>query len=277
MGKIIEAKGLWYVYPNGTVALKDINLTISSNEKIAIIGSNGAGKSTLIKHFNGLLKPTKGYVKVFGMDTRKASVAQLARKVGLVFQNPYHQFFSERVWDEVAFALRNFKYSEETIRYRVTKVLRLFDLYEYADRSPFSLSSGEMRRLAIASILAYDPEVIMLDEPTVGQDRIQKEKIKEYIKLLATQNKTIILVTHDLEFITEGFDRVIVMANGRILADDKPEKILYDEEILKKANLLTPQIPKLILKTGFKLLLDKKPLNEDYLFNLLIKIIGLSK
>ncbi len=269
----IEVRNLWYTYPGGVVALRNVNLDIYLGEKLVILGSNGAGKSTLIKHFNGLLKPQKGYVKVFGVDTRRASVAELSRKVGIVFQNPYHQFFSERVWDEVAFALKNFGYSEDVINYRVTKVLRLFDLYDYADRSPFELSSGEMRRLAIASILAYDPDVIVLDEPTVGQDKIQKEKLREYIKLLTLQNKTVILVTHDIEFITEGFDRIVVMAKGTIVGEGKPKEILYDEEVLVKANLMMPQIPRIATCSKLSEISDERPLTENELLLLVLGIL----
>ena len=277
METVIEVRNLSYMYPGGIVALKNVSLDVYLGEKLVILGSNGAGKSTLIKHFNGLLKPQRGYVKVFGIDTRKASVAELSRKVGIVFQNPYHQFFSEKVWDEVAFALKNFGYSEETIKYRVTKVLRLFDLYDYADKSPFELSSGEMRRLAIASILAYDPDIIVLDEPTVGQDRIQKEKLKEYIRLLSLQNKTIILVTHDIEFVTEGFDRIVVMSNGMIVGEGSPREILYDEELLRKANLILPQIPEIALKMGDSAVFKKKPLTEGELLSLIVDILGVRK
>jgi len=273
MVKAIEVENLWYVYPNGIVALRNVSLEVNVGEKVAIIGPNGAGKSTLIKHFNGLLKPSKGTVKVFGIDVRKATVATLARKVGVIFQNPYHQFFSESVWDEVAFALRNFGFPEEVVRYRVTKVLRLFDLYDYADRSPFALSSGEMRRLAIATVLAYDPDVIVFDEPTVGQDRFQKEKIREYIKLLSLQGKTIVLVTHDIDFIVEGFDKVVVMCKGEILAVGKPEDILYDEELLTKANLIMPQIPRLIKQAEVYNTFKRKPLTEDDVVQKILEIL----
>ncbi len=277
METVIEVRNLSYTYPGGITALKNVSLDIYRGEKLVILGSNGAGKSTLIKHFNGLLKPQRGYIKVFGVDTRKASVAELSKKVGIVFQNPYHQFFSEKVWDEVAFALKNFGYSEETIKYRVTKVLRLFDLYDYADKSPFELSSGEMRRLAIASVLAYDPEVVVLDEPTVGQDRIQKEKLREYIKLLSLQNKTVILVTHDIEFVTEGFDRIVVMSNGTILGEGSPKEVLYNEELLKKANLMLPQIPEISIRINNNIILEKKPLTDDELLSLVLSILGVRK
>jgi len=238
----IEVRNLHYAYPNGYVALRGINLKIRRGEKIAIMGNNGAGKTTLIKHFNGLLKPTKGDVFVFGLNTKEHSVAELSKKVGLVFQNPYHQFFSERVWDEIAFALRNFNFPEDVIRRRVEKVLKIFHLEEYVDRSPFGLSGGEMRRLAIASVLVYDPEIIVLDEPTVGQDRIQKESIAEIIKMLELQGKTIVVVTHDIEFVAENFNRVVVMSGGRIIADGKAKDVLYDKDVLVKAGLVRPII-----------------------------------
>ncbi|MEM2597407.1 MAG: ABC transporter ATP-binding protein, partial [Thermofilum sp.] len=202
----------------------------------------GAGKTTLIKHFNGILKPTRGRVLVEGMDTRTASVAQISRVVGLVFQNPDHQLFTESVYDEVAFALRNFKFPEEVVEQRVKWALNLLNLWEYRDRSPFSLSVGERKRLTIASVLAYDPEIIVLDEPTAGQDYLQKEKISELLHQLRLMGKTIVMVTHDVEFVTEHVDRVVLMARGRVIAEGPPKAILGKQTVLREARLLPPQM-----------------------------------
>ncbi|HDD63859.1 MAG: ABC transporter ATP-binding protein [Thermoprotei archaeon] len=236
----MEVKNLYFAY-NGNIVLKNINLEINLGESVAILGENGAGKTTLIKHFNGLLRPKQGSVKVLGMDTRQCSVAELSRHVGIVFQNPDHQLFAETVEKEVAFALENFGFSRELIRKRTNWALKLMGLTMMRHRSPFTLSDGEKRRLAIACILAYDPEIIVFDEPTAGQDGLQKEKLGELIKLLLTQNKTIIVVTHDIEFVSERFKRVVVMSRGRIIADGHPREILTDEKLLISANLLPPQ------------------------------------
>jgi energy-coupling factor transport system ATP-binding protein len=238
---MIEVHDLWFYYDDNPV-LKGVFLEINPGEIVAIMGENGAGKTTLIKHFNGLLKPKRGYVKVFGIDTRYATVAQLSRRVGLVFQNPDHQLFAETVEEEVSFALKNFGFPKEVISERVERVLKLLDLYDLRDRSPFTLSGGERRRVTIASVLCYDPDIIVFDEPTVGQDYMQKEKLAQLIKLLHTQLKTVVVVTHDIEFVAENFPRVILLSSGRIIADGSTRKILTDEDLMRKANLVLPQV-----------------------------------
>ena len=240
--KAIEVRDLWFRYEEGEWVLKGINLDIEEGELVAIMGENGAGKTTLIKHFNGLLKPIRGYVKVKGVDTREASVAELAKFVGLVFQNPEHQIFAETVEEEVAFALRNFGYDKEEIRIRVERALKEMNLYEYRDRNPFSLSGGEKKRLALASVLVYDPEIIIMDEPTTGQDYKQKQVLGGIIERLNAKGRTLIVVTHDTEFVAEFFDDIIIMVDGRILARGRVEKLLTNEAIMKKARLLLPQL-----------------------------------
>ena len=175
---MIDIDSLYFKYPTAKdYILKNINLKIGLGEVVAVMGSNGSGKTTLIKHFNGLLKPNKGSVKVFGKDTRDESVASLSKRVGLVFQNPGHQIFSDTVWNELAFALKNFCFEEEVIKKRVKWALEFFNLTQYKDTSPLLLSGGEKKRLCLASILAWNPDYVILDEPTVGQDFLQKEKL----------------------------------------------------------------------------------------------------
>ena len=244
---VVQVRDLYYTYPGGIEALKGVDLEVYQGEVLAIMGENGAGKTTLVKHFNGILKPTRGQVLVKGIDTRHASVAELSRIVGFVFQNPDHQLFADTVYEEVAFALRNFGYPEHVIESRVKWALNLMDLWKYRTRSPFSLSVGERKRLTIASVLAYDPEIIVLDEPTAGQDHLQKEKISEIIHLLRLMNKTVVMVTHDVEFVTEHVDRVAVMARGKILAVGPPQRVLCDPQLLREARLVAPQLVKLSL------------------------------
>lgn len=240
--EVIRVDNLWFMYPNGVNALRGINLTIHRGEIVALIGENGAGKTTLAKHFIGLLKPTKGIVEVFGVDTRKTTVASLARKVGFVFQNPDYQLFAETVWDEVAFALKNFNFSEEEIKKRVKEVLERFDLLKYEKISPLSLSGGERKRVAIASVICYDPEILILDEPTIGQDQIQKNKIIELIRTFAREGKTIILITHDMDFIAEIEPRIVLLSKGKILADGRARDILSNLSLLETAHLLPNQV-----------------------------------
>jgi energy-coupling factor transport system ATP-binding protein len=212
------------------------------------MGPNGAGKTTLVKHFNGLLRPTTGEVLVNGTSTRDVSVAKLARDVGFVFQNPDHQLFSETVEDEIAFALHNFGFEDAVIEKQVDWALNLLDIVQYKKTSPFMLSGGERKRVALASILAWDPQMIILDEPTIGQDHHQKEKLQQFILQLNKQEKTVVVVTHDVEFVAECNPRVILMREGTILVDGKAQQILTDPEVLAQASIVPPQVTKIFLE-----------------------------
>jgi len=245
---MIEIKDVYFTYPNDVEALKGIRLTVEEGEFVAIMGQNGAGKTTLVKHFNGLLKPTKGQVLVDGVDTTKVSVATLSRNVGFVFQNPDNQLFSETVEQEIAFALRNFKFSEEIIENRITWALNLLGLTQYRKTSPFLLSGGERKRVALASVLAWDPAMLILDEPTIGQDYEQKEKLRQFILQMKTQKKTVIIVTHDVEFVAECNPRVLLMCEGKITADGEARTILTDTETLQQASIVPPQIAQIFLQ-----------------------------
>jgi len=243
---LIEVENLCFAYPNGKDVLHNVYLKVQDGEFIAVMGENGAGKTTLIRHFNGLLKPSKGRVLVDGIDTKKSSVASLARIVGLVFQNPDHQLFCETVKDEVAFSLKNFGYPEEIVERRVRGILETLDLTSYMDSSPFMLSGGERKRVALASVLVWNPKHVVLDEPTIGQDYQQKDRLRNFILQLNTQGKTVIVVTHDVEFIAECKPRVVVLSRGRIVGDGPAVDILTDESIVNKASLVRPQISKLM-------------------------------
>ena len=245
---MIEAKDIHFTYPNGVKALKGVSVTIENGEFIAIMGQNGAGKTTLVKHFNGLLKPTKGKVQVDGVDTTKVSVASLAKNVGFVFQNPDNQLFSESVEEEISFALKNFGFEEDVIEKRVTWALNLLSLTQYRKTSPFMLSGGERKRVALASVLAWDPNTLMLDEPTIGQDYQQKEKLRQFILQMRTQKKTIIIVTHDVEFVAECNPRVLLMRDGAIIADGEARKILTNLAVLTQASIVPPQIAQIFLQ-----------------------------
>ena len=245
---MIEAENVYFTYPNGVEALKGVSLTIKNGEFVAIMGENGAGKTTLVKHFNGLLKPTKGTVHIDGVNTTKVSVATLARNVGFVFQNPDRQLFSETVEEEIAFALKNFGFKEKIIKRRVTWALNLLGLTKYRKTSPFMLSGGERKRVALASILAWNPKILMLDEPTIGQDYRQKENLLQFILQMKAQSKTIIIVTHDVEFVAECSPRVLLMREGRIVADGEARKVLTNPEILTQASIVPPQITQIFLQ-----------------------------
>jgi len=249
--RVITAEDLWYRYPNGRLALKGVSLEVFRGDFIAIVGANGAGKTTLVRHFNGLLKPWKGRVRVFGKDTRFSSVAELARSVGIVFQNPLHQFFERTVLREVLFTLSNFGCTNCVEK--ALEVLRAFGLEKLAERSPYELSVGEQRRLAIASILAYEPPIIVLDEPTAGIDYSLKLELLKMLARIAERGKTVIVVSHDTEFLALApITRVVVMADGRVVASGDPREVFYDLEILKSSRVTPPQIVELVKQLGLE-------------------------
>ncbi len=245
---MIEARDVHFSYPNRVEALKGVSITIKDGEFVAIMGQNGAGKSTLVKHFNGLLKPKMGTVRVDGVETTKTSVAALSRNVGFVFQNPDHQLFSETVEDEIAFALKNFGFEPKVIEDRVTWALNLLSLTQYRKTSPFLLSGGERKRVALASVLAWDPKTLILDEPTIGQDHEQKEILCQFILQMQTQGKTVVIVTHDVEFVAESNPRVVLMKEGKIVADGVGKDILTDPALLELASIVLPQIAQIFTK-----------------------------
>lgn len=263
---IISTRNLWYMYAGGRVALKGVDIDVYRGEFIAIVGANGSGKTTLVKHFNGILKPSKGSVRVFGRDTSSYSVAELARYIGIVFQNPLHQFFKETVLEEVMFSARNMGISNA--EERALSILRYFNLSHLADRSPYEISVGEQRRVAIASVLVYDPDVIVLDEATAGIDFSLKMELLKILTDLIERGKTVILTTHDIEFLSYApLDRIIVLSDGKVLAQGTPSEILYNDALLARARVAPPQIPMLVKLAG----LDRciRPLNEGELYTLL--------
>jgi len=239
---MIEFQDVTYVHQNGVRALDGVSLSIGSGETVAIVGENGAGKTTLVKHVTGLLKPLAGNVLVDGQNTRSTSTAQLSRKVGVAFQNPDHQLFSESVEEEMSFALRNFGFTPALVEQRVRWGLELFGLEEYRKSSPLVLSGGEKKRLTLACILAWDPEVVILDEPTVGQDSIQKEKLAGTIRMLTASGKTVVVVSHDIEFLWPMQPRVVVMKAGRVLGDGPAAKLMRDRSLLDSARVAQPQL-----------------------------------
>ena len=245
---MIEAHDVHFSYQNKVEALKGVSLTINDGEFVAIMGQNGAGKSTFVKHFNGLLKPSQGTVHIDGVETTKTSVATLARNVGFVFQNPDHQLFSETVEEEIAFALKNFGFEQEVIDKRIDWALNLLSLTQYRKTSPFLLSGGERKRVALASVLAWDPKTLILDEPTIGQDHEQKEKLRQFILQMQTQKKTVVIVTHDVEFVAECNPRVVLMREGKIVADGIGKEILTDPALLELSSIVLPQIAQVFTK-----------------------------
>lgn len=237
---IINMERLWYVYPEGPAALKNISLRVGRGEFLAIMGRNASGKTTLVKHLNGLLKPTRGVVVVDGIDTRKATVAELARKVGFVFQNPNDHLFADTVEEEIVFPLKNQGLKDEEIKRRVDEMLRRFSLEDYRGQYPRSLSGGERQRVALASVLAIQPKILILDEPTRGMEYRLKSDLMSFLREYTSQGNTVILVTHDVETVAEHADRVVLLSEGEIVVDGKKRGVL------SQALLFSPQINRLV-------------------------------
>lgn len=244
---IIDIQEIEFSYIKGTPVLRNIDLTFSRGEFVTIIGQNGSGKSTLMKHLNGLLEPDVGSVMIYGedgtaYDTRTEPMRLLAAHIGYVFQNPDDQIFHTKIRDEIAYGLKNIGVPEEERSARIESVLDDVDLEGRERGNPFSLGIGERQRLAIAAILAMEPSVICVDEPTTGQDRAEARKIMEILKKYNNRGHTVIVVTHDMGLTAEYTDRVIVVKDGRIIEDGAPEEVFLREEHLKETNIRPPQI-----------------------------------
>ncbi|MBL8062497.1 MAG: ABC transporter ATP-binding protein [Anaerolineales bacterium] len=248
----INIKDLRFTYPTGLEALKGINLTIDSGEQVAIVGQNGAGKTTLVRHFNGLLKPASGSVIIGGWDTAKYSVAKLASRVGYVFQNPDEQLFSRDVLTEVSFGPRNLGYSKEKIDELVKRAMALTELNDKAETNPYDLSPTWRKMVALASIIAMDTSIVIFDEPTTGQDAVNVGRIAHVIAELKKEGKTVITITHDIDFCAENFERVIALSKGQVLLDGHTREVLGQEETLAQTYVDPPQLTRLGKRLGLK-------------------------
>jgi len=235
---ILEAEDLRYIYPLQNIeALKGVHLAIQEGEFVAILGQNGSGKTTLAKHFNGLFKPTSGFMKVRGKPTTEYSRRELARLVGYVFQNPDHQIFSRTVAEEVGFSLTLFGEGPKAIEKRVAEVLEVVGLEGYQEKIPFALTKGERQRVAVASVLAVRPPVIVLDEPTTGLDYCHQRNIMELLKKLNQQGHTIIIITHSMWVAAEYANRTVVLKEGSVHSDGLTRAVFAHVARLEEASL----------------------------------------
>ncbi|MDY7031634.1 MAG: energy-coupling factor transporter ATPase [Thermodesulfobacteriota bacterium] len=248
---IIQAKNLSHWYDGRTPAIQDVDLIISEGEFLAIVGQNGSGKTTLVKHFNGLLLPTTGSVYVEDKNTQDKDTCALSRIVGYVFQNPDHQIFAERIADEVAFGPKLHGLSEHEVNYRVEEALEAVGLQDFRDEDPFVLTKGQRQRVAVASVLASKPKVIVLDEPTTGLDYKELRGMMELVKKLNAAGHTIIIVTHTMWVVAEYAHRVVVMGGGRIVLDGPTREVFSKEEELKALFLKPPAIVSLGNSLGY--------------------------
>ena len=240
-GGTLRAEGIWFRYPGREPALAGVDLEILAGQFVALVGQNGSGKTTLAKHFNGLLRPERGIVRVDGEDIAGRSTADLAAVIGYCYQNPDHQIFATTVADEIEFGPRNLGVPEEEVVRRTGRLLDLVRLRPEADRYPFSLGRGQRQKLAVASVLAMEPRIVIVDEPTTGLDWQGGEAMMAVMRELHQDGRTIMIITHDMNIVAEFADRMVVMADGRIVADGPPADVFTADSALREAYLRPPQ------------------------------------
>jgi energy-coupling factor transport system ATP-binding protein len=251
--KLIEIKNLSHVYENGKKALNDVNLTIGRGEFVAIIGQNGAGKTTLAKHLNQILQPTSGSVSIDGTDIKSQNPIELTKVIGYVFQDPDNQIFSNTVYKELEFGLKNINLEEDERKKRIDEALGLTGLVGKEDEHPFSLGKGERQMIAVASILAMQPEILVIDEPTTGQDWAGINRMMSLVNTLNKNGTTIVMITHDMDIVAKYATRTIAMKAGSVVLDGATKDVFANTEILKEAFVTPPQCVQLsqkLLKHG---------------------------
>jgi cobalt/nickel transport system ATP-binding protein len=249
---ILEGREIRYTYPRGMEAIKGISFHFRKGEKIALVGPNGAGKSTLMLMFNGMIRPVSGVILFDNQPIRydKASLRMLRKRVGFVLQNPDRQIIAPTVYQDVAFGPTNLGYDEPGVRLAVEAALRHVGLEGFEFRPPYHLSGGEKKRVAIAGVLAMNPDVLVFDEPTSGLDPSGSEDIMDLLDELNHAGKTIIISTHDIELAYPWADRAILLLNGKILQEDVPDKAFGNPELVKMASLTIPTLLDLYFELG---------------------------
>lgn len=234
-----------FAYNPHVVALKEVSFTVQPGETVAIIGENGAGKSTLAKHLNGLLRPAEGRVTVGGWDTREHSAAEMAARVAFAFQNPDDQLFKRSVYTEVAFGPQNLGFSKAEVETAVSTALAATGLTAAAEEHPHDLHIAQRRWVALAAALAMRTPIVVIDEPTIGQDARGVQKMGKIIAQLHDAGRTAIAISHHIDFCARSFGRILVMAGGRVLADGPPQAVFAQEALLQEAHVEAPQLTRL--------------------------------
>lgn len=246
----IEFNNVSFTYPNGFLAVEDIDFHIDKGENIAVIGQNGAGKTTMVKMMNGLLKPTSGKVVIDGMDTHDFTTAKLSRKTGYVFQNPDDQIFHNTVRQEIEFGPGVLGYDAQKVKELTEYTAELVGLSDELEENPYNLPLSIRKFVTIASVAAMDTEIIVLDEPTAGQDIRGIRILENMIEELKKKGKTIITITHDMEFVVNNFDKVFVMAHKNLLKVTDPEEVFSDSALLEESMLKRPYISEIVWQFG---------------------------
>lgn len=250
-GSVVTIEKLTFQYSNGITALKDINLEIKRGDFVAIVGKNGSGKTTLAKHINRLLEPASGRILLAGEDIKKLNRSEIGKRVGYVFQNPDHQIFSETVYDEVAFAPRNFGFKESEIKERTEMAIKTVGLEGYENKDPFILTRGEREKVAVASVLSATPDIIILDEPTTGLDYQEVKNTMSILKELNSKGSTIIIITHNMNVVVEFAKKVIAMKEGEVIFYGKTRDFFSSKNLLKETGMRAPLITELGKRFGF--------------------------
>ena len=253
--KAVEIKNLSFSYQNtdrnNIYALDGINLELEAGKKIVFLGANGSGKTTLFYHFNGLHVPQSGELTVLAIGVHKGTRKELRKKVGMVFENPDNQLISTTVYDDVAFGLRNDKWSETRIKEQVFRVLQKVQAEDLADHSPYNLSWGQKKRVAIAGVLAMEPELLVLDEPFSGLDPMVSKYVLLLLDQINAEGKTIIISAHDVDLAYSWADEIVILNQGKIVLQGLPD-ILNDEEAMKRASLDAPILAKTFNPTPYR-------------------------
>jgi energy-coupling factor transport system ATP-binding protein len=256
----IWVEGLAHVYEGGVRALDSVDLAITAGERVALIGQNGSGKTTLVRHFDGLLRPTAGRVLIGGIDAAGRTVAQLAREVGLVFQDPDRQIFASTVRGEVEFGPRNLGLRGPVLRTAVGEALEATGLGESAELNPYDLGTSRRKLLALASVLAMGTPVLVLDEPTTGQDMRGMAIVEEVVAAVSAAGRTVVAISHDMRFVAERFERVVVMREGRVVLDGSPSEVFAaDQWETLRSTFVEPPLPAIL---GDRLGLGATPTDE---------------
>jgi energy-coupling factor transport system ATP-binding protein len=246
----IRVENVHYTYPGGVKALDGVSLTIQPGEKVALVGQNGSGKSTLARHLNGLLRPEQGQVRIGDWETSAHSPAKMARQVAYAFQNPDEQLFHQNVWGEVAFGPGNLGVSPEQVRDHVEQALALFGLGAFAQTNPRDLGYSGRKRVALASTVAMQTPLLVFDEPTAGLDANEQAQFSRVIELLREQGKTVLVISHDMDFLAENFDRFVLLRAGKVVLDADVQTFFSRSDILQACGQVAPQMVRLSQAMG---------------------------
>ena len=249
---LVEVKNLSFCYPNGYQAVDDVSFTIEAGENIAIVGQNGAGKTTTVKMLNGLTKPGSGDVLINGESTKNYTTAQMARRVGYVFQTPDDQICNATVYKEIEYGLKKMKVDMGECERRIKDAAELTGMTKYLETNPYDLPLSMRKFVTIASVIASNCDVMIFDEPTAGQDLDGLKILSDLNRVLTARGKAIVTITHDMEFVADNYDRVIVMCQKKIIADGRTKDVFFQKDIMEKAMLKQPALVRIATGIGMQ-------------------------